>query len=89
MKLQKMAKTKVMRKIANWCRLKATGEKTGQDFAGSPKRKISGYIMIFLSLSIAKRLTIKAFVAVSLVSLTFRARTAFENFNKMQAIALF
>ena len=72
-----MAKTKVMRKIANWCRLKATGEKTGQDFAGSPKRKISGYIMIFLSLSIAKRLTIKAFVAVSLVSLTFRARTAF------------
>ena len=42
-----MAKTKVMRKIANWCRLKATGEKTGQDFAGNPKRKISGHIMIF------------------------------------------
>ena len=73
-----MAKTKVVRKIANWCRLKATGEKAGQDFAGSPKREISGHIMIFFfSLSVAKRLTIKAFVAVSLVSLTFRARTAF------------
>ena len=45
-----MAKTKVVRKIANWCRLKATGEKAGQDFAGSPKREISGHIMIFFFL---------------------------------------
>ena len=72
-----MAKTKVVRKIANWRHLKATGEKIGQDLTGSPKREISGHIMIFFSLSIAKRLTIKTFVAVSLVSLTFRARTAF------------
>ena len=42
-----MAKTKVVRKIANWRHLKATGEKIGQDLTGSPKREISGHIMIF------------------------------------------
>ena len=42
-----MAKTIVVRKIANWRHLKATGEKIGQDLTGSPKREISGHIMIF------------------------------------------
>ena len=64
-----MAKTKVVQKNANWRRSETNSYETGQDSAGIPKSVFSSFFYSF-SLFYAKILKMKAFLGVSLVSLT-------------------
>ena len=43
---QKMAKTKVVRKKANWRRSESKGQQTGQQFKRSPRRRFFVNILI-------------------------------------------
>ena len=72
-----MPKTKIIRKNAYVRLLEVKGERTGQVSAGSPQKRVLLLYFDSFSLPNAKISKIKAFLKVSLVSLTFRLRTVF------------
>ena len=72
--VQKTAKTKVVQKNANWRSSETKGKGNRSRIGEESQRRFFNHILIFL-LSNAKIFTIKAFLEVSLLSLTLRACT--------------
>ena len=71
-----MARTKTVQKTAFMWHLGPKGYWTGHYSTGSLERGFVGNFVVF-SPTNAERMTIKTFLEVTLVSLTFRVRTVF------------